>query len=221
MYPIENDWVVPQGLARLTSSFITQPNIRAILAVYLQPAQTLELVFWDIINARVLSTAIAYDPNATTGPTSNVVFDDIGALVGLTRQGLDDTDYRTLIYLEIAVNRSCGRTTDFSRFAQLLDPYADLIYYLDGDAAVYFGCWNFTLNPTIVAAQLTRAPANGVGGVFAYTLWPDGADFEWSDWYDGSDGQGASGQYPWGSVYDPAEGGLLVAAFALGGTESA
>ena len=214
--PIYNNQIVAQGLARLTSSFITQPNVRAILAVYLQPWQDLEDATWGVLTGRFLATATVYSPTAPSGPTSNVVFDILGALIGQARGGLSDADLKALIYLRVAVNRATGRETDWSRFAQILAPFCDdtPVYY--GDAAgIYFGCWNiFPLaspNPANSVAQaLARAVPNGVAAELAYSTWEDGNDLEFTSIYGGASGQGG-----WGSVYAPTVGGLLVAAAEL------
>ena len=214
--PVQNDKIVPQGLARLTAAYITQPNVRALLAAYLSPLQELENAFWGILEARVLATAPTYSNLASIPGTDNIVFDTIGALVGQARQGRGDVAYQTLIYLEIAVNRSTGRTTDWSRFAQILAPWASSIVFLNGDNAGFdFGAWDLTLPPVTVASSLSRAVPSGVGAVFEYTAWPDGNDFEWSDAGDGSQGQGASGQGTWGDTSGSTVGGLLVSGFAL------
>ena len=217
-FPRRNPRVVGQGLARLTGQF-QQPNCRAILAVYLQPFQELENTYYAILTARVLAKATVYAPPVTglpspdsTPPTANSVFDTIGALVGVNRGGQSDYDYRALIYLQIAVNRSTGRVTDWSRFAQILDPFCTSILYLDGDNADFlFQLTNLQqLNPILVAAQLGRAVPNGVYGLLAYTVWPTGNDFVWSSVYGGASPQGT-----WGSVYQSGLGGLFAACQAM------
>jgi hypothetical protein len=217
MEPRQNPYVVGQGLARLTSAFIAQPNIRAILSVYLRPFQVLENTYFDILEKRVLSTATCYPQGPPPLPQTNIVFDEIGALIGLVRNSMSDFEYKALIYLEIAVNRCTGRMSDWSRFAQILSSWSDAIVFLDGDNADFtFQVENLTLPPVVVASQLQRATENGVGGAFVYTTWPNTDDLEWSDWYDGSDGQGASGEGTWGAwPYDTTTGGELAAAFAL------
>jgi hypothetical protein len=113
--PIYNPQIVAQGLARLTGAFGQKPNVRAWLAACLQPAQDLEDATWQVLGARFLASATRY-----TLPETNAVFDTIGALVGQPRNGYSDSDYVSLIYLRIAVNRSLGRTTDWSRFGGIL-----------------------------------------------------------------------------------------------------
>lgn len=209
--PIKNILHVQQGLARLTSAYIIQPNVRALLAAYLLPLQELEYVFWDILKSRILSKATIYSL-----PLTNITFDQIGALIGLNRQGASDIDYRALIYLEIAVNRCTGRMSDWSRFAQILSAWCDDITFLDGDNADFaFTTKNITLPPIIVGSQLARATENGVGGVFIWTTWNPSLDLLMSDSYDGSSGQ-ASGQGGLGAwPYGGPTGGIMAMATEL------
>ena len=205
--PNYNTQVVGQGLARLTSAYITKPNVRALLAVYLQPFQDLEDRIWSVLNTRILRTATCYSNTVSIPGTDNVVFDTLGALVGVSRGGLGDLSYRSVIYLEVAVNRATGRTTDWSGFFNILQPYCSgTVIYLDGEAAFYYGLWNLTLDPNQIGLALSKAVPNGVGGYFAYTTWPDGNDFEWGSRYSAGAGQGT-----WGSRYNTATGGLWVA----------
>ena len=203
--PNQNQQIVGQGLARLTSAFITQPNIRAMLAVYLQPLQDAEYAVWGVIEDRILSTAALYSL-----PQTNIIFDTYGGLLGVPRVGLSDINYKALLYLQIAVNRSTAATPNWSTFASILKPFVDAVYYLDGQASLDFGLWNMQLPPLTVCSQLTRAVGNGIGGVFSYSTWSDGNDFQCTSSYNST-----AGEAGWGSVYDTTAGGLMVAGAPL------
>jgi hypothetical protein len=207
MLPRQNLQIVGQGLARLTSAYITQANCRAWLAAILQPWQDLEDATWSVLTARQLTTATLYNL-----PQTNVVFDVIGDLVGIQRNGLSDQFFQALILLQIAVNRATGRTLDWSRFAQILGPYtSEGILYLDGTADFEFGLWNLTLPPQAVGRALSIAVPNGIGASLAYTTWPDiGTDIEFTSVYDST-----AGQSGFSSVYDATAGGVLAAALTL------
>lgn len=204
--PSRNTQIVAQGLARLASKYVTQPNMRAMLAVYLQPAQDLEDAIWDVIEGRVLATATLY-----ALPETNAVLDELGALVGQPRTGMSDAQYQAMIYLRIAVNRSTGRAVDWSRFAQiLLRTSGGPAFYYDDQAGLVLGMWDMTLDPLVVAAALARAVPNGVYGNLSYSLWPDGADYAVGSVYDPS-----AGQLGLSSVYDTSVGGVAVATVAI------
>ncbi|HEY1696173.1 MAG TPA: hypothetical protein VGG39_28595 [Polyangiaceae bacterium] len=205
MLPRYNDKITPQGLARLTSQF-QQPNIRAWLGAILPELQALEDATWGLYIGRSLATAIVYDL-----PETNVVFDAIGEIVGQQRGSLSDLEMKTLIYLWVAVNRSTGRVTDWSRFAQILTPFCDIVPIFYGDqAGIYFGTWNLQLDPNATATTLGFAVPNGVRGLFHYSIWVDGNDFTWGSRYSAAAGQGA-----WGSRYDASIGGLWVAGASM------
>ena len=209
--PTFNQQIVGQGLSRLTSAFITKPVCRALLAVYLQPFQDLEDAIWSVLNGRFLSTAPVNSGLVSIPSTDNTVFDVIGGLVGVARAGLGDLAYKSLIYLEIAVNRATGRTSDWAGFFNILKPYCSgTVIYLDGQAAFYYGLWDVILDPNQIGTALIKAVGCGIGGEFVYTTWPDGNDFEWSSVYNAAVGQGA-----WGSAYTTAVGGLWVAEIGL------
>ena len=222
--PSQNTQIVAQGLARLTSAYITKPNVRALLAVYLQPLQDAETALWQVMTTRFLSTA----QNCTL-PSTNPVLDTIGQLVGQPRMGLSDSDYKSMLYLRIAVNRSIGRSTDWSNFGRILIRAGALsAVYVDanpntnqpspmlnpGEASFLFFLYSLPLNPALVALVLAGACPNGVRGVFGFTTWPKttGAtgDMIWASSYDSTSGSGT-----WGTHYSGTVGGKHPAAIQM------
>lgn len=206
MIPRLNPHVIGQGLARLTDQFVRQPNIRAWLAAFLQECQALENATWQVYTMRALATA-----TVQTLPLTNVVFDVIGDIVGQPREGLSDLDYKSLIYLRIAVNRAIGAVTDWSRFgAILLRAGTTTIGFYGDQSGTLFCAGNLPLNGTIVGGVLSQAVPNGQHGVFSYTTWPDsGTDIAFGSVYDPT-----AGEQGYGSVYDlTAGGGTAAGAF--------
>jgi|ERR1700722_1962128 len=216
--PLYNPRIVAQGLARLTSAYATKYNVRNWLAALLQPLQDIEDASWQVLGARFLASAPTY-----TLPETNTVFDSIGALVGQGRDGYDDADYKSLIYLRIAVNRATGRTTDWSKIAGILLQTAtgpvgyydanpnggqpDIAPQMAGSASFCLTIFGMALNPNLVAGILGYAVPNGTRGVFSYSTWPTGNDALWSSVYSPTSGQGV-----WGSYYQSGLGGLPLAA---------
>lgn len=205
MVPRRNPQVVAQGLAWLTWQF-QQPNIRAWLAVLLQPFQDLEDATWDVLTQRFLASA----PMQSL-PETNVVFDAVGELVGEPRNGMSDYDYKSLIYLKIAVNRSTGAAPNWSRFGQiLLQTAGGPVGYWGDQSGILFTVSDMALNPYVVGAALSDAVPNGQHGVFSYTTWADGADQAFGSVYDAT-----AGQQGYSSVYDTSAGGGVASGVAL------
>lgn len=96
------------------------------------------------------------------------LLDKFGAIVGESRLGRSDIDYRAGIRLRIRVNISSGRAVDIIAVAQLSKPLG-AIQYLEGGLA------NFTielLNLTsgfYVAKALQKTRAGGTKGLVQYT----------------------------------------------------
>jgi hypothetical protein len=126
MFPTQNPNVVSQGLAHLTSRFVNQPNIKALLTAYLGGqfdattatwtggVQELQDTLWDVIQLRWLVFAASDD---TTGLVSDQL-DKIGALVGQQRTGLTNGLFGMVIFLRIQANRSQGRAEDILKLAE-------------------------------------------------------------------------------------------------------
>ncbi len=206
-----NDYIA-QGLALFTSQFQNAPQLQAWTASYLAQANELEAALWDAFYGRMLATATIY-----TLPQTNTAFDTLGALVGQERLGQDDQNYKSLIYLRVAVNRGGARDGgDWSNYAAILlqTSGGPAFYFESGTGATglasafFFGMWGMTLNPPIVATLLAEAVPDGEGpNCFAWSTWHDGDDFALGTIY----GTPLT-NLGWGSVYDSSAGGLLVAA---------
>jgi hypothetical protein len=143
----------------------------------------------------------------------NSVFDAIGALVQQPRGGLDDSDYRSILYLKVAVNKSGGRTTDWSGFGQiLLKTSGGPIEYVEGALASFdFIVLDMALSPTVVASVLAGGVPNGVGANLVYSTWAAADTFEVTSAYGGGTliGEGFGSAYP---LPTGTAGGLMTAA---------
>lgn len=202
MLPTQDNNHVSEGVALLTSMYNGKPVITGLITALMQRMQDYETQFWQIINAVQLTN----HPMAG-GPWN--VLDQIGAIVGARRDGLADPQYLALIKLKAKVNRSRGRSEDVLSLAALMTGVVPPVY-VEYQAAFYLGCWNIALDYPLFEPLLAQVRAAGVYGLFHYTAWADGNDFEWGSRYDAAAGQGT-----WGSRYDATVGGLLVAAVPL------
>ena len=91
---------VEEGKAMLLEQFRDKPRLAALLGVFLGQVQAAESALWQLFSERTVDTA------------AGVQLDNLGTIVGETRQGLSDADYRTLIRGRIAANKSMGREGD-------------------------------------------------------------------------------------------------------------
>lgn len=197
-----NTQMVAQALGRLTSMYRNKPNIRNIVKAIISQKQELQNVLYQVYVGRRLATAILYAP-----PQTNSVLDAIGVLVGQPRLGLPDAQYQAILFLRVAVNHATGQTPNWGLYARiLLKTAGGGVEYWEGTAALCLFVGDMSLPIAVVARVLGDALPNGVRGVFAYSTWPDGNDFEWCDANDPTH----TGQGTWGDANDPSIGGLLV-----------
>ncbi len=77
-----------------------QPTIQAIVRSYACQSQELEQVFLDLVVQRYLDNA------------AGAQLDGLGAIVGESRRGRSDTDYRTAIRARIRINKGNARIED-------------------------------------------------------------------------------------------------------------
>lgn len=154
---------VAKGLALLLQQWRSSSKVTGILATYLRIFQDLENVTWDVINSRMVDTAVGAQ------------LDMLGDLVGEPRKGRNDIDYRSAVRLRIRVNRSQGRAVDV----------IDVATQGSGTPAIYREypeslVWEVELNnsssPVEVAKLLMQTKAAASRGYVIYTTWPVAAD---------------------------------------------
>jgi hypothetical protein len=87
---------------------LDKPRLRALAEALAHGAQLLEDQTWALISGRVLDTAFG------------AALDQWGALVGVTRGGLDDDAYRAMIEVQILANRCLGTTDDLIKIAEAM-----------------------------------------------------------------------------------------------------
>ena len=138
------------------------------------------------------------------------ILDQIGAIVGAARNGLNDADYLALIRIQARVNRARGTPEDVMGLATLMAAPLPATYLEFYPAAFYIGAFNIALNYPIIVPLLKQVRPAGVYGLFAYSTWPAGNDFAPGSIYDAKAGEGGLG-----SIYDTTAGGGLVACVAL------
>lgn len=116
-----------RAVARLIQKFRTKPKIQALVNALIAPFQTLEDDLWALYSERWLSTA------------EGVQLDVLGRIVGQSRAGASDDEYRIRIGARIRANLSSGTAEEvLAVFLALFGSDADLqLIELDGDLAEF------------------------------------------------------------------------------------
>lgn len=187
------------GIAKLIEQYKRKPRIEAILCTLLDEVQEAEDGLWELYTRRSVDSAFGAQ------------LDVLGAIVGRSRGGLDDDDYRAWIRAQIRANRSAGSATDI--LAILL-----LIFGEGADYEIrewWPACFTVTihdelvLSPTVVLAILKQAKSAGVRLVLEYTAEDPDETFEFASLTSPAELSITEG---YGSTLDATMGGYYAAA---------
>jgi hypothetical protein len=164
--PTQDANIVAEGKALLTSAWLPQPNVSGFLAQLLAEVQTLENAIFDFLFKIVL----ANHPLAG-GPWQ--ILDQIGAIVGVPRNGLSDASYLPLIYLKVRVDRSQGLDEDIIQISQLIAPAGQGDFYTNFPPAAW-GLYAFgvtTAEAQALQIYLAQARSAGTRGTVYTVTW--------------------------------------------------
>jgi hypothetical protein len=145
-------------------------KIEQLIAVYMAPMQRLENTCIDMLTKRSVDTA------------EGVQLDVLGRIVGQSRLGLSDTDYRRYIRARIATNRSTGKQEELINIARLIlnDSTIPLVIHREGTATVIVDLTGAQLTVSLANTLITflrLAVAAGVRLILRYTLSPTADTF--------------------------------------------
>lgn len=187
---------VTAGKALLTSMFRSRPVIDGILASWLREVQEVEDVLWAVLNAYDIASAVGEQLNT------------LGALVGLSGDGLSTTHYRLALRAWILANRSNGTADEIgAMLSVLLDGGAFTLTEYEPATAVVDVSLAPEIGTDIISRVLRRAKAAGVKLQLVAPV--DDDDFRFS-----SDGETASSSSTHGFAgADQTTGGRLVGAW--------
>jgi hypothetical protein len=113
MIPTPDTTYIKDGGALLTSRYVGQKVTAGMVKALMLAVQDLENAYQSLINGVQLSN----HPMAG-GPWR--ILDQIGAIVGVARNGLSDTDYLVAIRIKIRINRSHGLAEDIIQIMGLV-----------------------------------------------------------------------------------------------------
>lgn len=121
-----------QAVARLAHQFKEKTLIEGFVRSLTQEWQDLEQIFFDLVDDRLVSTAIGAQ------------LDGIGSIVGEKRRGREDLAYRQAIIARIAINNSKGTPNEAITIFSLLTgaTIVHLLEYFPGVVEIY-GNTNF------------------------------------------------------------------------------
>lgn len=141
---------------RIIEQFKSKPLLLGLICSLITPLQELEFVYSDLWNKRWIDTAEGNQ------------LEIIGEIVGLERQGMNDTEYRTALRFQIAINMSNGEwetmiavtkeLTDAS-FVRIQERFPAGIHLLSDGAAI----------PTNLMQLLEQSAPAGVRVTFSTT----------------------------------------------------
>lgn len=164
MIPTVDNSHVDEGQALITSHYAKLVVVPGIIKALMLRFQQIEDAYWSLLNGFQLAS----HPMGG-GPWS--ILDQIGAIVGIARNGLTDVDYLAAIRLKIRINRSRGLAEDIIQIAALVVTGA--VYNEWFPAAWEVGAYNTTAS---VAAALVKylgeAKSAGTAGQIRYALVP-------------------------------------------------
>lgn len=185
--PTENTNMSGEAKAYLTDKYRLAQAIPQLLKACTDEMQSLESAIWQLIAGQSLVAITTQDSTGKTVnlgsvaiyklPQTNSVLDTLGEIVGApVRGGAADMQYLAYIYLQIAVNRSNGTTTDWSQIANVLlqTSSGPVIYTPAAIAAFDLFVGDMALDPNVAAHILIRAVGNGTAANLTYSTWPPG-----------------------------------------------
>jgi len=137
---------VVQGLDRMLWQWKDKPNATGLIQSYLESAQEVEDVFFQLLNERGINTAIGAQ------------LDVIGDLVGEPRLGRDDDTYRAALLNRVILNSSTATPAKMVEVVSLLTITANPSYF-EHYPASFIMASNNGVTPGVIEALQSAKPA--------------------------------------------------------------
>ena len=96
-----------RAISRLTTQFRGKANIEALVSIFCDELDELETAFFQLLNNRALDVAVG------------VNLDNLGQIVGISRAGRTDEEFRAAIRVQIATNVANGTYNEFLQLAKI------------------------------------------------------------------------------------------------------
>ncbi len=142
--------------------------MEALLRSFVLQVQGLEDVFFQILEDTVLGTAVGRQ------------LDGLGTVVGISRGGRSDDDYRTRLRAQIAINKASGTLPEVAEILELVvgNAFEIVEWYPAGLTVRVDGA--LTASAAEVAGILRASRPAAVRTFLAYTLAPDDETFRFA-----------------------------------------
>ena len=144
-----------EAIARLPEQFKAKANIAALISSIVAPMQDVEDALQQLLTERRITTA------------AGIQLDAIGRVVGQSRIGLSDTDYRRYLLARVSANRSQGTSENILRVARMIvnDATVDIELDNQGAAALVMRIPRSATDATLASILLDFLRSSTTGGV--------------------------------------------------------
>lgn len=165
---VEDHCAVATG--RLLQYLQNKPNLEALLCEFLDPLNDLETAFFQLLNERTVDAAVGAQ------------LDGIGEIVGETRDGRSDADYRRILKVRLLVLRSNGKREELLQILTTLlgSGVTILASEIYPAGLIYEIVEELTEDVDDVARFLGDAKGGGIRLYFKYALSPETDTFAFS-----------------------------------------
>lgn len=149
-------------LQQFKSNSATKNNIESLLQIYLDSGTETDNI------------AISLNTNRNIRTATGAQLDGLGAIVGESRNGASDENYRQRILVRVRINRSSGTAaeiisilTDYVKASGITPPTLQLIDIYP--AQIYINLIGIVTEPNIFALIASQLIAAGVQGILNYS----------------------------------------------------
>jgi hypothetical protein len=183
-----------EALSRLLEQYREKPNISGLISSMASEAQALEDSIWTTHTETLIETA------------EGAQLDQIGAVVGQARQGMDDATYRVWILARIKLNNTSGSPGEIiDIFRPLLPAGAvmSLVEFFPASFSLRLSGMPYLAELASILVRMLRSAK--AAAIRAFLEWQDRADAAVFS-FEAGPGLG------FGDAGDPATGGGLIGA---------
>jgi hypothetical protein len=151
-----------QAVARFVAQFKSKPDLASVISIFSDKIQELEEVFFQLLNERALDVAVGQQ------------LDNIGKIVGLDRNGLDDAKYRSRLAGHIKFLISSGTPENVLAVVFNASFEESALQYIDEFLAGFTikALDTITVGGPSLAALLNNARPAGVRSIFEWFVSP-------------------------------------------------